>query len=102
MDFDSYQDRSKRFDIFPGDCQYHLNGVIEELGEIAKFFVRAKRDARPIDLLALKDEFGDALWYLTQLIADMDLTLDEVADSNIRKLTGRSQRNAIKGDGHDR
>jgi NTP pyrophosphatase (non-canonical NTP hydrolase) len=51
---------------------------------------------------ALKQELGDVLWYLAQICTELNLTLEEVAESNLEKLFSRLERNAIRGDGDTR
>ena len=51
------------------------------------------------DRTALKQELGDVLWYLTQICTELDLTLEEVAETNLTKLFSRLERGQIGGDG---
>ncbi len=52
--------------------------------------------------LSLKNELGDVLWYLTQICTELGLTLEEVAETNIAKLSSRQERGKIRGDGDNR
>jgi NTP pyrophosphatase (non-canonical NTP hydrolase) len=51
---------------------------------------------------ALKGELGDVLWYLSQVCTELEISLDEVAESNIEKLYSRLERGKIGGDGDNR
>lgn len=51
---------------------------------------------------AIKGELGDVLWYLTMLAHDLNLSLDDVAKSNIDKLQSRKNRGVLQGDGDKR
>ena len=45
---------------------------------------------------------GDIMWYLMRICDVLDITLQEVLDYNIAKLTKRLAENSIKGDGDER
>ena len=47
-------------------------------------------------------ELGDVLWYLTALALELDVNLEDVAKSNVKKLTDRKTRGVLKGDGDNR
>ena len=47
-------------------------------------------------------ELGDVLRYISALAGDLGITLQEVADTNKKKLEDRLQRNQIHGDGDER
>ena len=50
----------------------------------------------------MKKELGDVLWYVSALARDLDITLEDVANANLKKLEDRKNRNKIKGSGDDR
>ena len=39
------------------------------------------------------------LWYLTQICTELDLTLEEVAATNLEKLASRQARGTLYGEG---
>ena len=47
-------------------------------------------------------EIGDILWQTAGLAKVMGVTLEEVAEENLAKLTSLQQRNVIAGDGDER
>ena len=47
-------------------------------------------------------EIGDILWQTAGLAKVMGVTLEEVAEENLKKLASRQQRNVIAGDGDER
>ena len=47
-------------------------------------------------------EAGDVLWNLANLLNDMDITLEEVAVYNIKKVNDRLERGVISGSGGNR
>ncbi|AKA61247.1 hypothetical protein [Pseudoalteromonas phage H103] len=50
----------------------------------------------------LKKELGDVLWQLQACCAELDFSLEEVAELNLDKLSGRSDRGTIVGEGDER
>lgn len=82
---------------------YHVFGVIGELAEHVK---KAQRDddgfLTPERQEALVKELGDALWYIAVMAHEMDVSLEELAITNLEKLADRARRGQIKGSGDDR
>ncbi len=50
----------------------------------------------------LKKELGDVLWQLQACCAELGFSLEEVAELNLDKLSGRSERGTIVGEGDER
>ncbi len=42
------------------------------------------------------------MWYLAQLATELGLDLNEIAETNLKKLADRLERNQINGDGDER
>ena len=42
------------------------------------------------------------MWYIAQVATELDLSLDDIAESNIAKLYDRLERGQIKGEGDNR
>ncbi len=85
---------------------YPTMGLVNEAGEVAgkvkKIFRDRAGEISDEDREALKQELGDVLWYLAQICTDLDLSLQEVAETNLVKLFSRLERGQIKGDGDSR
>ena len=85
---------------------YPTIGLANELGEVAgkikKIFRDKNGEISEVDRQALKEELGDVLWYLTQICTELDLTLEEVAATNLTKLFSRLERGTISGEGDER
>ncbi len=109
MDFATYQTQSRKTAQIV-ECNHSIAyptlGLVNEAGEFAGKIKKIFRDKNGLieesDRQALKGELGDVLWYLTQLCTELDLTLEEVAQSNIEKLFSRLERGKISGDGDNR
>lgn len=89
------------------DEVFHLLlGLCGEAGEIAektKKIVRDKNsDFSQLDKKDLEKELGDVLWHVAVLADYFDISLDEVALSNIAKLADRQRRNKLAGSGDNR
>lgn len=82
---------------------YPILGLCEEAGEVAGKLKRWLRGDTPnLDVEGLKREMGDVLWYLASLATDLGITLEDVAKTNIEKLTLRKKTNTLKGSGDNR
>lgn len=104
--FDEYQRLSRRtWNLVRTDhpIVYPTLGLVNEAGELAGKVKKIFRDKNGViseaDREALKYELGDVLWYLTQIATELEMTLDEVAQANIEKLSSRLERNQIQGEG---
>jgi len=109
MDFNDYQIKSRKTANYPAIGHaviYPTLGLVNEAGEVAGKIKKVFRDkdgqisAETRD--ALKAELGDVLWYVAQVATELDLTMDEIAESNIAKLYDRLERGKIRGDGDNR
>src|SRR4051794_30031339 len=104
--FDEYQRLSRRtWNMVRTDhpIVYPTLGLVNEAGELAGKVKKIFRDKEGViseaDRDALKYELGDVLWYLAQIATELGLSLDEVAQANIDKLSSRLERNQIRGEG---
>ena len=108
-DFNTYQTESRKtWDTIPMNhpIVYPTIGLINEAGEVAGKIKKIFRDQNgqitAEDRQSLKSELGDVLWYLTQICTELDLTLGEVAETNIAKIFSRQERDKLGGDGDNR
>jgi NTP pyrophosphatase (non-canonical NTP hydrolase) len=69
-------------------CNWAL-GLAGETGEIIEHVKKHVFHGRTLDKEYLEKEIGDALWYLTAMVNDLDLRLDKVMAANIAKLRER-------------
>jgi NTP pyrophosphatase (non-canonical NTP hydrolase) len=109
MNLDEYQERARataRYPVIGHPVIYPALGLTNEAGEVAGKIKKIFRDKDGVidsgDILALKSELGDVLWYLAQLATELGLSLDEIASHNIDKLQDRLSRGTIHGDGDER
>jgi len=89
------------------DELYHLLlGLCGEAGEIAEKTKKIIRDQdsdfSKLDTTDLKKELGDVLWHIAVISDYFDITLEQVGDTNIKKLASRLERGQLSGSGDDR
>ena len=76
-------------------------GLAGEAGEVAEKVKNVMRDSQFSKEEVVK-ELGDVLFYVTALANHIGSNLQTVADTNIKKLHDRKDRNKIKGSGDNR
>jgi len=101
--FDEFQEAAGRTAIYPRSLGlvYTALGLASEAGEVAGKVKKSIRDTAPVRE-AVADELGDVLWYAAMLAKELDLSLSEIAERNVRKLSDRAQRGALQGSGDRR
>ncbi len=115
MDFDEYQEKAKKYDLFndseaadlvaPAFSEKVL-GLAGEAGETADKVKKIIRDKKGVasdeDKDAIKKELGDVLWYVANISRYLGFSLSDIAKTNIDKLESRYQRNKLHGAGDER
>ena len=103
MRFNEYQEEASKTAIYPEQYKvvYPALGLAGEAGEVAEKVKKHIRDG-VLNVDDLKKELGDVLWYLAAIASDLGLNLDDVADSNLKKLRSRKERGVISGSGDNR
>ncbi|MCL4531194.1 MAG: nucleoside triphosphate pyrophosphohydrolase family protein [Chloroflexi bacterium] len=109
MNFTEYQTKSRataKYPVIGHGVIYPTLGLTNEAGEVAGKIKKVFRDKDGVisdeTREALKAELGDVLWYLAQVCTELNLSLDEVAETNLAKLLDRQARGKIHGDGDNR
>lgn len=81
-------------------------GVAGEAGEVVekwKKIVHYKEGKiSKDDLNELAKELGDVVWYIAAFAQSLGLSLDQIMQQNLKKLSDRKDRNLIKGAGDNR
>lgn len=104
MQLSEYQLAVKKY-LLPSanNREYLVNGLAAEAGEVAGLVAKAVRDDDGlVDIIKLKKELGDVLWFVAILSAYYRIDLTDVATSNINKLQSRQDRNVLGGSGDER
>lgn len=64
-------------------------GLAGEVGEVCEPIKKHLYHGKKLDLVAMRKELGDVLWYLSSVCFVLNLDLAEVAAENIAKLKAR-------------
>jgi NTP pyrophosphatase (non-canonical NTP hydrolase) len=109
MNFEEYQNKSRKTALYPDvgkNYIYPTIGLAGESGEVSEKIKKVIRDkGGKIDdetRELIKKELGDVLWYVSQLASELGLSLDEIAEKNIKKLYSRLERGELHGSGDSR
>lgn len=89
--------------IYPKDQEltYCALGLGDEAGEVQGKVKKYIRDG----FLNVEDvikELGDVAWYLTRIADHFDVSLEEVLERNMEKLSSRKARGVLGGSGDNR
>ena len=103
LDMEEYQKTAADTAIYSSKHAviYPALGLAAEAGEVANKVKKILRDG-DFDRKAIADEIGDCLWYIAALCRDLNIDMQQIADSNIKKLKDRLERGVISGSGDDR
>ena len=71
------------------DLIHGVLGASSEVGELADQMKRFLYYGKPLDLVNLKEEVGDVMWYLALIAKAGGFSLQDCAEANIRKLSIR-------------
>lgn len=109
MDFSTYQKNATKTAIYPKNLGiiYNTLGLTNEAGEVAGKIKKIIRGDSGSEITKdkkedIKKELGDVLWYLSQLATELEISLDDIATTNLVKLANRQQNGTIKGSGDNR
>ena len=111
MNFDDYQKRAlttvhqSKVDPLMQQTIWAL-GIAGEAGEIIEKWKKiiAYKDGKIIDedLAELAKELGDIIWYVAVMANSLGLSLNDIVQANLKKLSDRQKRDVIKGSGDNR
>lgn len=123
MKLNEYQQKAMTFAKF-SSLDYPFAGLAEEAGEVLGKLAKAQRkwemcqesvleniqyplsEFMSDEQIKLRDdiekELGDCLWMLSACASNLNMSLEDVAKSNIDKLSDRDERGVICGEGDNR
>ena len=118
MNFQEYQKAASSTAIYPKNgvaglayVSLGLNGEAGEVAEVVKKIIRDDNVSKSRENLdkaidnkldTLEKEIGDVLWYVSALCSELGISMEKVAEKNLKKLRSRKERNVIKGSGDNR
>lgn len=104
MEVKDYQEKAKRTAALLGspimDDLHMILGMQTEVAEMADVYKKHIAYGKPLDLVNIKEEIGDALWYIANLCNYNAWDMREIMQTNIDKLQARypekfTQENAL-------
>lgn len=113
MKLDKYQKQAAEFDLFETSVDLKAPGFLEkvlgiagEAGEVTDKIKKIIRDkggyASEEDRAEIAKELGDVLWYVANVARYLGVSLSDIAEGNIKKLSSRKNRNKLHGEGDNR
>ena len=106
LTFNNYQKYARKTTIYKDGIFYPALGLCGESGEVADKIKKIYRDNDGIISEENKEklikEMGDVLWYLANMAADLNVTLEDVAKKNLEKIQSRQEKDLIHGEGDNR
>ena len=118
MDFNEYQkeilktlflpvnyngDDTKDFQNLIARITLGIGGEAGEVQEKIKKWMRDNEGIITSDFLSdITNELGDLLWYITALSELFEISIDYIAENNLKKLQSRMERRKISGSGDNR
>jgi len=96
ISFEEYQTAASLTALYPNrlkNLEYPTLGLTGEAGEVANIVKKIQRDfggeITEEIRSKLKDELGDVLWYISACADELGLTLEQIAEFNLKKLAKR-------------
>ena len=100
---DQYQNAAMSFRLESATALYAVLLLASEAGEVTGKYGKAIRDGAPVTFQQdIKKELGDVLWAIAAIAIDNGFTLEDVALTNILKLSSRKTNGTLQGSGDDR
>lgn len=92
MDFAEYQAQAARtagMSQANGRLAVAALGLTGEAGEVAELVKKHLGHGHELEQWKVVNELGDVLWYVAEVCNALGISLDDVADINVRKLQNR-------------
>lgn len=96
MDFNEYQKKAQRTSATKTPKEKLLNGLMGlngEAGECIDVYKKHLFQGHDLDTNKLIDEVGDVLWYVAEIAEGLNISIEEIAYKNIKKLENRYKEN---------
>ena len=100
MHLNEYQLEAKKFALYQKKM-YPIASLMVEAAELADLYIKPmlRGDEGEVDFEDVMSEAGDVLWNLSCILSDQHITLEAVAQYNIKKLNRRADNGTIQGKG---
>lgn len=101
MELNQYQYEAMKTRLPTANANYALYNLSGEVGELHSLVAKFIRDGK-LDMELVKKELGDILWCLAAVVLDYGFTLEDVANTNLQKLSKRASKGTLSGTGDNR
>lgn len=108
-DLNSYQQFALTTAIYPdrgNNLIYPTLGLVGEAGEVAEKVKKVIRDDGGVlnetNKAKIALELSDVCWYMATLASELGISLSEIFNMNVEKLSSRKERGTLSGSGDDR
>ncbi len=71
------------------DVAHMIYGMLTELGELADVYKKGMAYKKNMDMINVREEIGDIMWYIAGLCDIEGFDLDKIMEINIAKLQAR-------------
>lgn len=68
------------------DLMHATLGIAGESGELVDAVKKSVIYGKDLDIVNMREEIGDIMWYIALMCRTLDFDLDEILDENIAKL----------------
>jgi NTP pyrophosphatase (non-canonical NTP hydrolase) len=103
MNLNDYQQQAMGFRLASADTMYALLNLSAEVGELHSLVAKSIRDGMKEQYSEnVQKELGDIMWMLAAIAADYNMSLVDIAQKNLDKLTSRKANGTIQGEGDER
>jgi NTP pyrophosphatase (non-canonical NTP hydrolase) len=95
MTIKQYQQSTNRTNAPLGAIYNHMTelhmlmGMMTEVGELVDVYKKNLAYSKPIDLVNVKEEIGDLMWYISEFCNHNGFDLEQILQLNIDKLKSR-------------
>lgn len=101
--FNEYQEKIERTRNFKDtELVNYTLGLVCEAGEFGDIVKKHLYHGHELDIAKLKSELGDIMWYIGNVCNVLDIKLEDVADTNIKKLEKRYPNGFLEADSINR
>jgi len=113
MTMNEYQEKAQSTAMYPGMGENLCYPAMKLAGEAGEYCDKvgkrwrntgsmSSRGMTPTEIEDYVKELGDTLWYITASARELGVTLEQVAELNLKKLADRQARGVIKSEGDNR
>jgi len=68
---------------------HYMLGLVDEVGELASTVKKNIAYGKPLDVVNVKEELGDLMWFVANLMVLLGIDFADVLEKNIKKLSVR-------------